>query len=146
MTQRRAWLWLGASSCLLCLVVALRILDVLASSEFSGGTVTGTLLKLYEIGTTLFAAAVLLLLVWPRASAAIALAASLFSLPVYLYLIDPSAFQRALPGEWKVSASVGFTWDNWVIAGAFALALAVWTSARNLGGAWAKGAQKKLNT
>ncbi len=74
-----------ASSCLLCVLLDLRITTGLGESEFSGGWLTGPLLSMDDIGSALFILAIVLTFVVPRVAAVTGLASTLLCLPLYLF-------------------------------------------------------------
>ena len=127
MTDRTQKL-LQAATCLLCAVVGWRspVTAGLAGTEFSGGRVTGPILDMHDIGTVLFPLSLLLTFVYPRVAAGIALAASVLSLPLYLYLGAPGPFRWVVRGNYKVPLQANFYWNNWTIAGIVTLALATY--------------------
>jgi len=75
-----------AIACLACTVVPWIRLDSFAASEFSGGWLTGPLLKMAELGSLFFAVALLLTFFFRRTASTIALAAALVCFPFYLYV------------------------------------------------------------
>jgi len=80
--------------CLAGVFVALRNSNGLDGTEFSGGWLTGPLLSMTDVGIVLFLLALIVAFVSPRVAAAIALAASLLCLPLYLYFIAPIPFSQ----------------------------------------------------
>lgn len=120
---RRAW---QAARFLLCAMLARGPVQTLGASEFSGGRVTGPLLDLFDGGAALFVLALILTFAYPRVAAAIALSASLLSLPLYLYFVIPGPFRQIFKGEYSVPLRANFVLDGWPIAGMPALALAVY--------------------
>ena len=124
-------LW-QASICLLCAVVTWWMFLRLEGSEFSGGSVTGPLLDLYNSGTLLFVAALVLTFFYLRIAAIIAMAASLVCLPLFLYFTAPGPFRRLFPGEYSVPLQARFVWNKFNILGMFILVLAMFVSIRSL--------------
>jgi hypothetical protein len=104
----------------------------LEGSEFSGGSVTGPLLDLYNSGTLLFVAALVLTFFYLRIAAIIAMAASLVCLPLFLYFTAPGPFRRLFPGEYSVPLQARFVWNKFNILGMFILVLAMFVSIRSL--------------
>lgn len=98
--------------------------ETVATTEFSGGRVTGPLLTLQDSGLYLFLAAVLLTFLSRRLAAGIALIASLVSLPFYLYFVVPGLFRFLFKGEYSVPLRAYIVWDGSAIAGILTLALA----------------------
>ena len=133
MTNRAQQL-LQAATCLLCAAVAWKSSvrwAGLGATEFGGGRVTGPMLDMHDMGTVLFPLAPLLTFMYPRI-AAIALAASVLSLPLYLYFAAPGPFRWVVRGNWKVPLQANFYWDNWTIAGIITLVLATYICIRTL--------------
>jgi len=119
-----------AASCLLCAAVIWKYAADLYGTEFSGGRVTGPLLDMYDIGRVLFVLALLLTFVFPRVAAAMALAASVLSLPLFLYFAAPGPFRWVVRGNYKVPLRANFEWNNWTIGGIVSLALATYVCIR----------------
>jgi hypothetical protein len=119
--------------CLAGVFVALRNSNGLGGTEFSGGWLTGPLLSMTEVGIVLFLLALIVAFVSPRVAAAIALAASLLCLPLYLYFIAPIPFSQVFGfgHEFKVQPSAGLHWDRWAIAGVLTLAATVYVCLSN---------------
>jgi hypothetical protein len=114
-----------AVSCLLCFLLALRNTKGLEGTEFSGGWLTGPLLSMIEIGTVLFALALIVAFLSSRIAAGIALVSSLLCLPLNLYLIVPVYFNQLFGSahEFKVLPGRNFHLDVWAIAGLLSLAV-----------------------
>jgi hypothetical protein len=115
---------LQAACYLLCVVLTLRDPYGLSGSEFSGGRVTGRLLDLNFFGFLFLVLALLLTFALPRTAAAVALAASVFCLPLYVYFVAPGPFRRIFKGEWSVPLQSYFVADRWAIESLLALLLA----------------------
>ncbi len=64
-------------------------------TEFSGGSVTGTLITLTEIGALGLVIAIAITFFFRRAAAFIAMLGCLFSMPLFLYFLAPGR------GYWK---------------------------------------------
>jgi hypothetical protein len=124
-------LW-QAITCLACAALTWTFADDLGASEFGGGRVTGPLLTMFYCGTLLFVAALVATFVYPRVAAAIALTASLFCLPLYLYFTAPGPFRWVVKGEYKVPLQASFAWNQSAIAGILALGVTVYVCLRNL--------------
>lgn len=116
---------LQAASCLVCVVVAQRNSFALGGTEFSGGRLTGPILDSLEVGSLLFVLALVLTFVRPRIAAALAIVASLISLPLYLYFTAPGPFRRVFRGEYSVPLQANFVWDRSAIVGVLAVAVAM---------------------
>src|SRR5713101_6278311 len=98
MKHNKQNLW-RATMCLLCAVFTWSMFGPLEGTEFSGGSITGPLLHLYDVGTLLFVLALILTFVRLRLAALIGVTASLLCLPIYLYFTAPGPFRRVFRGE-----------------------------------------------
>src|ERR1700722_553495 len=98
MAQRQK-IW-HAIGCLACAVMLWIHLNDFAASEIGGGILTGPLTAKAERSFFLFLMAFLLTCCRPRFAAAVALAATLLCLPLYLYILIagtiPLDFQRRI--------------------------------------------------
>jgi len=112
------------ASYLLCIVVVLKFDLELDGTEFMGGSVTGPLLHMQEIGGLLFLLAATLTIRFRRVAAAVALAACLLCLPLYLLSTAPGPFRWVFRGEWKTPLIASFVWDWWSIGGILAVTFA----------------------
>ncbi len=123
-----------ASSCVLCVFLALKETADVEGTEFSGGWLTGPLLSMIEIGTLLFILAVVGTFLLPRVAAAIALASSVLCLPLYLYDIAPVPFAQvfARGHEFKVQPAAGLHWNTWPVAGLLAIGVTVYVCVRRI--------------
>ncbi len=138
---------LQAIGCLLCAAVAWKHQIDLDGSEFAGGRLTGPLLTMNNIGTVLFALALLLVFLHSRTAAVSALAASVLCVPLYVSLAVPRLLRQVLPGEYSVPLQA-FGWDRWSIAGILLIASVVYFCYRALlprrnGGAVRAGTGKR---
>jgi hypothetical protein len=91
-------LW-QAAAYLFCTGVLWIHLDAFGGSEFSGGHITGKLFTMAELASLLFSVALLLIIFFPRVTAAIVLAATLLCLPFYLYVLMPGPYRHIFKGE-----------------------------------------------
>src|ERR1700743_2795066 len=94
-------LWQSASL-LLCLAVAEVHMDWIGASEFSGGSITGPVFSMFQVGGLFFLAAVVLTFFFQRAGAIIGIAASVLCFPLYLYFVAPGLYRSAFRGNWSV--------------------------------------------
>src|ERR1700722_3795997 len=119
MAQRQK-IW-HAIGCLACAVMLWIHLNDFAASEFGGGLLTAPLTTMAEISSLLFVMALLLTFFRPQFAAAVALAATILCLPLYLYILIPGLYRWIFRGEYAVAFSRTFHWDNWAVAGIFSL-------------------------
>ena len=120
-----------AIACLACTVVLWLYLDEFGASEFSGGWLTGPLLRMADLGSLLFLVALLLTFFLRRIAASIALAATLLCLPFYLYILMPGAYRWIFKGEYSVPLNRPFHWDSWAVVGLISLLFVVIMSLRS---------------
>lgn len=106
-------------------------LDDYGASEFSGGTLTGPLFKMADIGGVLFLVALLLAFFFRRIAAGIALAATLLCVPFYLYILMPGPSRWIFKGEYSVPLQRPFYWNNWAMVGVLSLLFAAILSLRS---------------
>jgi len=123
---------LQGASCLLCVIVIWRELEFLGPSEFSGGYISGRLFWVAEKSWFLFVLGLVLTFVFRRAAAAILVAASLLTWPLYLYLTFPGVIRRVTGGEYSVPLAANVIWDRWLIAGMLGLLAMTYVCVRNL--------------
>ena len=119
-----------SASYLLCAAVAFGVPNSLVESEFSGGLVTGALLRLHNLGTWLFVLAILVALLYRRIAAVEALVAVLLCAPLCFYLIAPGLFQNVLPGDYSVGPPSGFWLPGWAVMSIVSFAGAIYVSVR----------------
>jgi hypothetical protein len=112
-----------ALACLACIVVLWVRVDDFGASEFSGGWLTGPLLRMADLGAVFFLVALVLIFFLRRAAAIIALVAALFCLPFYLYILMPGPYRSLFKGEYSVPLNRPFHWDTWAAVGVFSLLL-----------------------
>ena len=104
----------------------------LEASEFSGGRLTGSLLAIQSGGVYLFILAFVFAFMFRRIAAAIAMVASLISLPLYLYLVAPGLSRRLLGGNYAALIHANFVWDTYAVLGILTIALAVYVCIRSI--------------
>jgi hypothetical protein len=117
----RVW---RAASCLLCAILTWKYGFPLEGTEFAGGTITGPVLDMSEIGVFLFVVAQPVPLVSRRISGAVTVLASVLCLPLYLYFTVPAPFRWIFRGEYTISLHAGVVWDKWSIVGILTLVIA----------------------
>jgi hypothetical protein len=122
---------LNAFGCLACTVVLWIHLDQLGASEFIGGSLTGPLYGMADLGFLFFLLALVLTFFFRRIAAAIALTAALICLPLYLYALVPGAYHWMFKGEYSVPFGRPFRWDSWAIVGIFSLVIVATLSIRS---------------
>ena len=115
-------------ACLVCVAVLWVHLDDFGASEFGGGSLTGWLFKMADLGSLLFIMALVLTFFFRRTSAIVALAATLLCFPFYLYILMPGPYRWIFKGEYSVPLSRPFHWDSWAVLGVLSLLfVAIWT-------------------
>ena len=102
----------------------------LEGSEFSGGRITGPILSLSDVGLLLMIAALVLSFFYARIAGFIAAVASLFCLPVYIYLVAPGLFRDIFRGEYSVPLTSRFVWEESSIAAILFLVMTLVISIR----------------
>jgi len=122
---------LAAAGCLLCTAVALKYHIAVDGSEFSGGSITGPLLTLNDVGMDLSVLALILVFLHTRAAAIVALLAAVLCLPLYFYFDFPKLFRQMFPGEYKVPIEA-VHWGSWAVAGFLVTALMPYLCYRTL--------------
>lgn len=132
MTRDRVSRLAQSAGCLLCAILLWHYTFRLDGTEFSGGRNTGPLLDMANFGILLFAVALILGFLRTRLAAAVALLASLLTLPLYFYFTCPGPFRRVFKGDYSVPARADFVWDVHSIVGMTALTLTAILSLRNL--------------
>jgi hypothetical protein len=118
--------------------------DDLSGSEFAGGWVTGRLHDANFLGFFVFVAALLLVFLYPRVAALVALAASLLSFPLYLYFVAPGFFRWIFKGLWKVPLRAYFVADEWALENILALLLTAAFSIYILRSHWKKRSSEQI--
>ena len=122
-----------ATICILCAILQWRYAAPFEETEFRGGTVTGPVLQMSDVGTILFVVAVpLAFLSRNRIWGANALLASLLCLPLYLYSTLPGPFRCVFRGEYKVALKASVVWDAWSVIGVVAVGTAAALGMRSL--------------
>jgi len=86
---------------------------------------------MFDAGTLLFLGALVLTLFYLRIAAAIALAACLSCLPLYLYFAAPGPFRGVFRGEYSVPAPSNFVWNGWTMAGILSIFAAAYVCSRS---------------
>lgn len=134
MMKDRRQRMIQAAVCFLCVIIVWRYRSPLEGTEFSEGKITGLLLDLSDIGAVLFALGAILALAKTRLAAAVAVAASVLTLPLYLYFAAPGLFRWFVRGEYSVPLQNALVWDMETISGIVLLAVATYVSGHNLSG------------
>jgi hypothetical protein len=125
--REKAW---QAAACLVSVAVLWIHLDDFGASEFSGGRLTGRLLRMADLGSLFFLLALVLMFFLRRTAATIALFAVLLCLPFYLYILMPGPYRWIFKGEYYVPLNRPFHWDTWAAIGVFSLLFAAILSIR----------------
>lgn len=100
-----------------------------------GGSVTGPVLEMSDIGVLLFLVALpMTFLSRKRIPGAVTLLASLLCLPLYLYFTIPGPFRWAFRGQYKVPLQANVVWEGWSIVGILAIVIAMSFALRDLSG------------
>jgi hypothetical protein len=120
-----------AVACIACVVVFWVRGDDFGASEFSGGWLTGALLRMADLGALFFLVALVLTFFLRRAAAIIAFVAALFCLPFYLYILMPGPYRSLFKGEYSVPLDRAFHWDSWSAGGVLSLCFIAVLSLRN---------------
>jgi hypothetical protein len=120
------------ASCLLCAILTRIYADPFDGTEAMGGSVTGPVLELFDIGWLLFVVSVPLVFESRRISGAVTVLASVLCFPLYLYVLAPGPFRWIFRGEYKGFIEADFVWEKWSIIGVLALATAAALGFRNL--------------
>ncbi len=107
-----------------CAVVLWIHLDDFEVWELSDGRLTGKLFAMAALGFSLFLAALLLTVFFPRVAATFALTATLLCLPFYLYIVVPEQYRWILKDEYSLPLQRQSVWNNWAVLGVFSLGVA----------------------
>jgi hypothetical protein len=95
-----------------------------------GGSITGPLLDMQQIGSLLFLLASLFCFVFRRIAAGTALLACFACLPMYFYFTAPGPFRWVFPGNYKAPLQASFVCEWWSIGGIIAVSLTALNSIR----------------
>jgi len=131
-TDSRRVTWLQAATCLLCAIAGVLFTFPIGPTEFSGGWLTGPLLRIHEVSGWLFLVSAVLALFRPRPAAVAGLVAVVLALPLYLYFVTPGFFRLLFPGEHKVLATSFFATNPSAIGAVAMLIVAAYACARRL--------------
>jgi hypothetical protein len=123
---------LQIGSCASCAIGGWIFADVFEASEFGGGSVTGPLLRTFEVSLLLFAIATLLTFGWPRLAAALATLASALAVPLYAYVTAPGPFRALIGGVYSVPYRSTFEWNSLAVASLGLTAIALYICLRVL--------------
>jgi hypothetical protein len=108
---------------LLCLMLVWRYGSQLEGSEFSGGSVTGVLLDMKDLGFIVLVLSLICILFYRKIGAALAVVGSLLCIPLYLYLTFPALSRWIFHREHLSVPERSFVWNAWSVAGIVSLAL-----------------------
>ena len=132
MTAGRKLQIVQSLGCAISAILAGHYGSALEGTEFSGGSLTGPLLRMNDAGVVVFAAATLLSFLLPRIAAAAAIMASLLSFPLYAYFVAPGFFRALFKAQDSVPTNAPFLWDSSAIIALLVLAFAVFFGLRIL--------------
>jgi len=124
--------WSQASICLLCAIAGVLFAFPVEPTEFSGGWLTGPLLRIHGVSGWLFLLSAALAFFLPRLAAITGLIAVVLALPRYLYFLTPGFFRMVFPGERKVLATSFFATNPSAIGAIATLIVATYVCARRL--------------
>ena len=110
-----------AVTCIICIGLNWRLTAGLQGTEFSGGTVTGSLLSMSDLAVLLFVVSLFLVFWMRRTAAALMGIGALLCLPLSLLILAPGLFRKLVGGLWSVPLQSNFTFNKWVIAWFLAL-------------------------
>ena len=116
---------LQIGSCAACALGGWSFAGVFAGSEFGGGSVTGPVLRTYEVSLLLFAIAAVLAFGWPRLAAAVATVAGVLAVPLYAYVTAPGPFRALSGGVYSVPYRSAFEWNSPAVTGLAATVIAL---------------------
>ena len=123
-----------SASCLPCLVVVWRELEVLGPSEFSGGYISGRLFWVADKALFLLLLGLVLTFIFRRIAAVLLIVAALLILPLHLYLTFPGVIRKLTGVELSAAIVQNVIGDRWLIAGILVLLAMTYVCARNLSG------------
>lgn len=109
---------------LICAVLVWFYTLPLDGSEFSGGRITGPILKFANLGVVFFGGAAILTLVRGFLGGLAGLIACLLTFPIYLYVVFPGPFRTLFRGDYSVPLRSSVAWDFNSALGMLALTLA----------------------
>ena len=89
----------------------LRATDVVQGSEFSGGRVTGPVLRMSECAVVIFAVAAIVAFMRLRVAAVMTFVASSLALPFLICILAPGPFRDIFPGHYSVPLQTNFAWQ-----------------------------------
>ena len=89
-----------------------------------GGSATGPIFELFTGGILLFVLSLPIVFASRQICGAVTVLASMFCLPLYLYVLAPGPFRWIFRGEYKTLLQTNFVWERWSTIGILALAAA----------------------
>ena len=104
---------LHSIACLICMAISLKMTAGLEGTEFSGGTITGPLLSMADIGIVLFTLSLLFGFWSARIAHSLSAIASLLCLPLALLDFAPGPFRRVVGGLWSVPLTSNYVVNAW---------------------------------
>ena len=119
-----------AAVCLLCAAADWNSLEELTRTEMVGGRVTGPMINCAAVAAILFLVALFAIFVRLRVALAVAAAASVLSLPLYIFRVFPRFFVWISPGEWADPPNAVFVWYGWALVGMLGSTVIIWLNYR----------------
>jgi hypothetical protein len=110
----------------------------LAGTEEGGGSVTGPLIMLQEIGCLLLFAALILTILAPKIAAIGGLTGAFSCLPYYLYSVAPGLYRWFIPEGWSVALTSYFYRNDQAGAGILTVLVTAFICIRTLSRSGAK--------
>ncbi|MGH9520996.1 MAG: hypothetical protein ACRD3E_00530 [Terriglobales bacterium] len=105
-------------------------------TEFTGGTITGPILRMSEDAFVLFVGGMIAVWFLPRVASILGLLAGLLSTPLVVYVVAPGPFRHVFRGEYSVPLQSSFYWNGWWLLAGITVVAAMAVSLWNL---WSLG-------
>ena len=133
MGRRRISDWTHVAICVVSFAGGWIVSDRVAATEFSGGTVTGPILRAEYAGMVLLLLSTGAIFIHRRRLATIiGLLAVFFCLPLDAFFIAPGVFYTLFRGDWSVPLQTFFVRDDIAVAATVALIIAAGVFTRGL--------------
>jgi hypothetical protein len=111
MKNARKLRWLQAAIGLACAILVLREVAVAGPTEFSGGYLSGPMLRFADWGSVLLLVGLLALIKFHRVASVVFLIASMLSLPVFSFIVFPGYYAKLFHAESSNSLKSNVYWD-----------------------------------